>query len=373
MNSPKYVTKLDQISELTTEDKSALQVVTDKFVFRSNTYYNSLIDWNDPNDPIRKIVIPSESELSEYGQLDASLDTQNQVGDGIEHKYPDSALLLVNKVCGAYCRYCYRKRIFMAGNDEVSNDMTDAIAYIKDHPEINNVILSGGDPLIMKTDKIEKIIASLREIDHVNTIRIGSKMVAFNPFRILDDEKFHNMIRKYSTKEKRIYIMAQFNHPRELTEPAINAVNLLYELGARVLNQSPILKGVNDNVETLNLLFNKLASIGVQPYTILICRPEEGNLDYSIPIETALKIFTKAKYNCSGLARTAKLIMVPHLGKIEILGVKGDEILFRIHRPTDKGSEGKIIGFKRKPDALWWSDFAETKDGTIDYQELECL
>ena len=373
MDSPRYLTKLDHISELTEESKKHLQPVTEKFVFRSNTYYNGLIDWSNPEDPIRKIVIPSVEELSEYGQLDASLDKQNQVADGMEHKYPDSALLLVNSVCGAYCRYCFRKRIFMSGNDEVSTDMTDAIAYIKKHPEINNVILSGGDPLILSTNKIEKIIAPLREIDHVNTIRIGTKMVAFNPYRILNDKKFHAMVKKYSTKEKRLYIMSQFTHPRELTDVAVNGINLLYELGARVLNQTPILKGINDRVETINQLFNKLASVGVQPYTILICRPEEGNLGFSIPIEKALDIFTKAKANCSGLARTARLIMVPPLGKLEILGVKDDQILFKIHRPTDFSSEGKIISFKRNPEAFWWSDFEETKNGTIDYQELKCF
>lgn len=373
MDSPKYIVKLDQVSELSEQYRNSLHPVTEKFVFRSNTYYNSLIDWGNPEDPIRRIVIPSADELSDYGKLDASQDKQNQVADGMEHKYPDSALLLVNSVCGAYCRYCFRKRIFMKGNDEVSTDMTDAISYIKKHTEINNVILSGGDPLILSTNKLENIIGPLREIDHVNTIRIGTKMVAFNPYRILNDEKFHAMIRKYSTKEKRMYIMSQFTHPNELTDVAIRGINLLYELGARVLNQTPILKGINDSVEAINKLFNKLASVGVQPYTILICRPEEGNLGFSIPIERALEIFTKAKANCSGLARTAKLIMVPPLGKLEILGIKEDQILFRIHRPTDFNSEGRIISFKRNPDAFWWSDFEETKNGTINYQELTCF
>jgi KamA family protein len=370
MKSPQYITNIDRIAELNQESRELLYPVTDKFTFRTNSYYNSLINWNDPDDPIRKIVIPSAEELSEYGQLDASQDKQNQVAEGIEHKYPDSALLLVNRVCGGYCRYCFRKRIFMRGNDEVSTDMTDAINYIRQHPEINNVILSGGDPLIMSTEKIEKIIAPLREIDHVNTIRIGTKMVAYNPYRILHDEKFHAMVQKYSTREKRIYIMSHFTHPNEISDVAISGVNLLYELGARVLNQTPILKGINDRVEVLNQLFNKLASIGVQPYTILICRPEEGNISFSLPIERAIEIFTQAKANCSGLARTAKLIMVPPLGKIEILGLKDDDILFRIHRPTDFASEGKIISFKRNPDAVWWSDFAETQNGTINYQEL---
>jgi KamA family protein len=373
MYSPEYITKLERVPELTEECRKQLQPVVEKFVFRSNTYYNNLIDWTDAEDPIRKIVIPSVDELSHYGQLDASQDKQNQVAEGIEHKYPDSALLLVNSVCGAYCRYCFRKRIFMRGNDEVSRDLTEAINYIKEHTEINNVILSGGDPLILSTGKLEKIIAPLRDIDHVNTIRIGTKMVAYNPYRILNDGSLHEMIRRYSTKNKRIYIMSHFTHPRELTDVAIDGVNLLYELGARVLNQTPILKGINGRIETINALFNKLAAIGIQPYTILICRPEEGNIGFSMPIEKALDIFTKAKSKCSGLARTAKLIMVPPLGKIEILGLQGENILFRIHRPTDFNSEGKIISFKRNPEARWWSDFEETKNGTVNYQELACL
>ena len=146
---PRYINKLDQITGLSEADKLELKPVAEKFAFRTNDYYQSLIDWNDPHDPIRRIVMPDIQELDEFGELDASNELSYTVVKGLEHKYQDTALLLVNNVCGAYCRFCFRKRLFTDGNDEVTNDISDAVAYIEEHPEINNVLLSGGDPLIM--------------------------------------------------------------------------------------------------------------------------------------------------------------------------------------------------------------------------------
>jgi len=124
---PKYITSIDQVEGLSTEEKDQLRPITEKFVFRTNDYYQSLIDWNDPNDPIRRIIMPEVDELDEFGEWDACDEASYTVTRGLEHKYPDTALLLVNAVCGAYCRFCFRKRLFTAENDEVTNDVTDGV------------------------------------------------------------------------------------------------------------------------------------------------------------------------------------------------------------------------------------------------------
>lgn len=201
---PKYLTKLDQIPQLTEPEKRELQKVNDKFVFRTNDYYQSLIDWNDPNDPIKRIIMPDVQELNEWGELDASNEEKYTKVHGLEHKYTSTALLLVNEVCAAYCRFCFRKRLFMNENDEVTKDISEGLEYIKKNKEINNVLLTGGDPLVMSTSKLEPIIKQLREIDHVKIIRIGTKVPAFNPFRILNDPTLLEMFKTYSTNEKKI-------------------------------------------------------------------------------------------------------------------------------------------------------------------------
>jgi KamA family protein len=200
---PRYINNLDQVDALSDAERQQLKAVAEKFSFRTNDYYQSLINWDDPDDPIRRIVMPDIQELGEFGEMDASDEFSYTALKGLEHKYADTALLLVNNVCGAYCRFCFRKRLFTEGNDEVTNDVTNAITYIQEHPEINNVLLSGGDPLIMSTGKLGSIIKQLREIDHVRIIRIGTKMTAFDPYRILNDPSLLEMLSKYSLPNRK--------------------------------------------------------------------------------------------------------------------------------------------------------------------------
>ena len=266
----KYLTKLEQIPQLSESEREEMQQVNDKFVFRTNDYYQSLIDWDDPNDPIKRIIMPDVEELNEWGELDASNEEKYTKVHGLEHKYTSTALLLVNEVCAAYCRFCFRKRLFMNENDEVTKDISQGLEYIKNNKEINNVLLTGGDPLILSTSKLEPIIQQLREIDHVKIIRIGTKVPAFNPFRIINDPSLLEMFRKYSTAQKKIYIMAHFNHPRELTSQAIEGLNALMDSGVTLVNQTPMVKGVNDDPDVLAELFSKLSFIGVPPYYVCL-------------------------------------------------------------------------------------------------------
>ena len=354
---PRYINKLDQITGLSEADKLELKPVAEKFAFRTNDYYQSLIDWNDPHDPIRRIVMPDIQELDEFGELDASNELSYTVVKGLEHKYQDTALLLVNNVCGAYCRFCFRKRLFTDGNDEVVNDVTDAVAYIKEHPSINNVLLSGGDPLIMSTGKLTRIIQQLRDIDHVRIIRIGTKMTAFDPYRILNDPSLLEMLHKYSLPDRKIFVMAHFNHPRELTEPALKGLQLLQKAGAITVNQTPLIRGVNDKAEVVAELFGRLSYNGVVPYYLFLCRPTLGNEPYIVPVERGLEIFEEARRRLAGLAKQARLCMSHRTGKIEVVGKMDNKIVFRYHRAPNPLDCGRIMMFESDPTAGWLEDY----------------
>jgi lysine 2,3-aminomutase len=362
MKKAKYLTKLEQIPQLSQGEINRLSDVDEKFVFRTNDYYQSLIDWDDPEDPIRRIVIPDVQELDDWGQLDASDEESFTVAKGLEHKYDSTALLLVNEVCAAYCRFCFRKRLFMDENEEVTKDISEGLEYIRTHKEISNVLLTGGDPLIMSTSKLEPIIQQIREVDHVNIIRIGTKIPAFNPMRIYNDPSLEAMFRKYSTPEKRIYVMAHFNHPRELTPEAVRGLNFLLNAGATVVNQTPMIAGVNDDPDVLAEMFNKLSYMGIPPYYVFQCRPTLGNRIYVTPLEEAFEIFETARTRCSGLAKRARLVMSHSTGKIEVVGLTEENIYFKYLRSPIEDNDAKFMVFRRNPDAYWFDDYKELVD-----------
>ena len=355
----KYLTKLAQIPQLSEAERSDLEKVNEQFVFRTNEYYQSLIDWNDPDDPIRRIVMPDIQELDDWGQLDASNEEKYTKVKGLEHKYTSTALLLVNEVCAAYCRFCFRKRLFMDENDEVTKDISEGLEYIRKHKEITNVLLTGGDPMIMSTSKLEPIIKQIREIDHVKIIRIGTKIPAFNPHKIVNDPSLHEMIKTYSKDEKKIYIMAHFNHPRELTEIAVKGLNMLMQSGAIVVNQTPLIKGVNDDPDVLAELFNRLSFIGVPPYYVFLCRPTLGNEPFAIPVEDGYEIFEAARNKCSGLAKRARLVMSHETGKVEMVGMSDGQVFFKYNRSANVENDGKLLVFESNPDAYWFDDYEE--------------
>ncbi len=359
--SPKYLTKLEQIPQLSATERVDLEKVNKEFVFRTNDYYQSLIDWNDPNDPIRRIVMPDIQELVDWGQLDASNEEKYTKVRGLEHKYTSTALLLVNEVCAAYCRFCFRKRLFMDENDEVTKDISAGLEYIREHQEITNVLLTGGDPMIMSTSKLEPIIKQIREIDHVKIIRIGTKIPAFNPHKIVNDLSLHEMIKNYSTDEKKIYIMAHFNHPRELTEIAVKGLNMLMQSGAILVNQTPLIKGVNDDPDVLAELFNRLSFIGVPPYYVFLCRPTLGNEPFALPVEEGYKVFEEARKKCSGLAKRARLVMSHETGKVEMMGMLGGQVFFKYNRSADVDNDGKFLVCESNPDAYWFDDYEEAQ------------
>jgi len=358
----KYLTDLSKLSQIPDADREVLKQVTSRYAFRINDYYLGLIDWHDPQDPIRRLVIPSAEELQDSGRLDASDEHSNSPLKGVQHKYPDTVLLLCNEVCGAYCRYCFRKRLFMKENQEVSLDVSAGLAYIRAHPEVSNVLLTGGDPLMLGTKRLRQILHELRRIEHVQIIRIGSKMPAFNPWRILDDEELQQTLSSYSTPQKRIYLMAHFDHPRELTPAAIDGLAQFQRCGVITINQCPLVRDINDNAEVLAELFSKLSFAGVPPYYIFQCRPTSGNQTYKVPFVRGYSIIENAKRKVSGLARRAKYVMSHASGKIELVGMDYERIYMRYHRAKNPDDEGRFLIFERSDRAAWLEDLTPVEN-----------
>ncbi len=354
-----YITNVDQLTELSDAQRDELREVAAKFAFRSNDYYLSLINWDDPDDPIRRIVIPDAAELEPWGRPDPSDEHAYTIMPGLEHKYDSTALLLVSNVCDGICRYCFRKRVFAESHRERVEDMPAAIEYIREHPQISNVLLTGGDPLTLPTEKLVDVISQLRKIEHVRIIRIGTKVPVFNPFRISQDPQFLQMIDTFSTPSQKIYIMTHFSHPREFTAAAADAISMLYKAGAVIVNQCPLIRGVNDKPEILAELFRTAAAHGVPPYYLFQCRPALGNRGYTVPIEEGYSIFEQAKSHVSGLAKRAKFVMSHSSGKIEIVGKSEDRIYFKYHRAARNDDSGRFLVCRSNPDAYWFDDYEE--------------
>jgi KamA family protein len=363
----KYIRSLEQVEQLSAEEKRRLEPVAEEYVFRANDYYLNLIDWDDPRDPIRHLIMPHENELLEWGRLDASNEQAVTVAHGVQHKYHDTVLLLCNEVCGAYCRYCFRKRLFMDDNDETSNDISAGLAYIADHPEVNNVLLTGGDPLLMSTRRLREILAGLRKIPHVKIIRIGTKMPAFNPFRVLDDDELQAAFREYSTPQQRIYLMAHFDHPRELTDAAVDGIDACLRSGLICVNQCPLIKGVNDDAGVLAEMYQKLSYIGCPPYYLFQGRPTAGNEPFELPIVAGWKIFQQALARGSGLARRARFCMSHASGKIEILAVDEQHIYTRYHQAKDVRNLGRLRIYHRDDNADWLDQLRPLETGSRPY------
>lgn len=356
MPQPRYITDISKIETISNEERETFKKITDKFVFRANDYYLSLINWDNPNDPIRRLVIPNTGELEEYGNWDACDEEANYVVPGCQHKYKATALLIVSEVCGAYCRYCFRKRLFRNDVKEAQSDVTAGIEYIRNHPEISNVLLTGGDSLILSTKKIRSIVEELRTIPHVKIIRFGSKLPAFNPMRIYEDEELLQIFKEYSTADRKIYLMAHINHPQEITEHTRKAFQALMDAGVVVMNQTPILKGINDDPVVLGELLDELSWAGVAPYYFFQNRPVAGNSDFVIPFEKAVKIIEEAKALTSGLGKRVRYVMSHSSGKIEILAVENGKIYLKYHQAKNPDDYGKFMVYDCPKDAAWFDD-----------------
>lgn len=347
---------------LTKRESREMERVCEIFPFRLNDYYLSLINWKDDRDPIRKIVIPDPRELKGGGSLDPSSEKNYTRLPGLQHKYSQTGLLLLSDVCGGICRFCFRKRLFTGKERETIRDVSEGIEYIREHPEITNVLLTGGDPFSLETSRLEPVLKELRGIEHVNIIRIGSKMPAYNPYRFLNDPHLAEVLSRYSTSEKRIYVVAHYDHPREMTAPSIQAINQLQGAGVVVVNQMPILNEVNSDPRIFTDLFRRLSFAGISPYYVFQCRPSLGNLSFQTPVERSYDIIQQAWLRCSGLAKRARFVMSHTTGKIEVIGKTATHVFMRYHQAADPSDIGKTLVYRSNPLARWFDDYLHQPD-----------
>ena len=362
----RYVRSVDEIRQLSDAALEGLRDVEQTYAFRANDYYLGLIDWDDPDDPIRRLVVPNTTELADWGRLDASNEAAHTVAPGLQHKYRDTALVLAAPTCAAYCRYCFRKRLFMDDNDEAVLDADAAVTYVARHREISNVLLTGGDPLVLDTDRLLDLLHRFAAIEHVRVVRIGSKTPAFNPFRILDDPRLTAGIDHTAQSGTGVYLMAHFDHPRELTRPAREAIQALQRAGAHVVNQCPLIRGVNDDPQVLARLFTNLTVLGAPQYYLFQGRPTAGNRPYTVPLVEGWRIFDAARRRCSGLSRRARFCLSHTTGKIEILGVDRRHIHCRYHRARDPELESRVVVCHRDDRAYWFNDLVQVGGGLHD-------
>lgn len=354
----KYINKLSQVPELSDEEHGRMEKVAEFFKFRTNSYYLSLINWDDPDDPIKKLILPDEEELADtVSLLDASHEAAVTVAPGTEHKYTTTGLILVSRVCGAQCRFCFRKRIFMPDNTEITPDLEPAYKYISEHKEITNVLLTGGDAFMLSTKKIAEVLERLRAIPHVRIVRFGSKLPAFNPYRFIDDPELLDLLESYSKTNERIYIVCQFNHANELSDVARQAIDMILKRGIIMINQTPILVGINDDPDTLTDLFRNLAETGIPPYYVFQCRPTRGNAHFKTSMVDGIDITETAKKRISGLAKRFRYAGSHASGKIEILGYDDEWQYFKYHQSKDPKYYGQFFKLPRKNDAKWWDDW----------------
>lgn len=356
----KYVHTIEQLKEyisLTSEEEEEIREVVKIHPLKITKYYLSLIDPHNKNDPLRQMVIPSVDELDVSGEYDTSGEKENTKTIGLQHKYSQTALILVTNRCAAYCRHCFRKRLIGLPSKEILSRFDEAIDYLKEHKEIDNVLISGGDPFVLPTKIIKTFLEKLSTVKHLRFIRFGTRIPLVLPGRILENKSLLKLLKKYSEKTKKIYIVTHFNHPREITKKSVEAINKLLACGLIINNQTVLLKGVNDNPTVLSELMLKLTSIGVNPYYVFQCRPvKRVKHHFQIPLVKAYKIIEEAKKKLDGHSKRFKYIMAHKTGKIEIIGILKGYMYFKYHQAKDSKNLGKFFKKKIKKNAGWLDD-----------------
>jgi len=351
------VTTLEQLKkyvDLPPEDQKRLKRVIERHPMSITRYYLSLIDWSDPDDPLRKMAVPSVEELNLSGSYDTSGERKNTKMPGLQHKYSQTALILATNKCATYCRYCFRKRLVGLPTEEVIHRFSMAVNYIKKHTEINNVLISGGDPFMLSTRVIEKFLEKLSVIPHLDFIRFGTRVPVTFPERISEDKDLLKLLERYAFRNKKIYIVTQFNHPREITDMSKDAIDMLTRSGIIVNNQSVLLRGVNDNPDILAELQNKLVGIGVNPYYVFQCRPvKRVKHQFAIPLYKGYWIVEEAKKKLNGHSKRFRYVMSHRTGKIEIVGIMNDEIYLKYNQAENDKNIGKFFKKKLNKKATW--------------------
>lgn len=297
----KYIT-------LSAEEEEGVKKTLETLRMAITPYYFSLMDINDPNCPVRKQAIPSIKEIhkAEADLLDPLHEDEDSPVPGLTHRYPDRVLLLITDMCSMYCRHCTRRRFAGANDDAMPMDRIDkAIEYIAKTPQVRDVLLSGGDALLVSDETLEYIISKLRAIPHVEIVRIGSRTPVVLPQRITPE--LVEMLKKYHP----IWLNTHFNHPKEVTPESKKACELMANAGIPLGNQSVLLRGINDCVHVMKRLVHDLVKMRVRPYYIYQCDLSMGLEHFRTPVSKGIEIIEGLRGHTSGYAVPTFVVDAP--------------------------------------------------------------
>lgn len=305
-NSLKSIEDLSQHISFDSEEKTLLRQVIKKFHMKVPLHFFSLIkNLDDIDDPIRKQCIPSKEELRKdgYANIDPLGEVKTSPVPCLVHRYPDRVLLLVTGQCFMYCRHCTRKRLWHNKNYEPSlKDIDSALAYIKSNKTIREVVVSGGDPLTLATEKLDYILSAVSRLSNIGSIRLGTRAPVVMPSRV--DDNLASTLGKY----KNLWINVQFNHPNEITKQSIEALQKLQSQGIPINNQSVLLKGINDDTKVMTELCQKLQDIRVRPYYLFQCDPVIGATHFRTPLLKGIEIIENMRGHISGMCVPAFVV-----------------------------------------------------------------
>ena len=305
------VEELSKLIPLSVKEQAQLKLVITKYPLSVTPYYLSLIDISNLDDPIRKQAIPSFQEITfaDMGMEDPLEERKDSVVPGLVQRYSDRVLMVLTDICPMFCRHCTRKREWQHGGwVRTAGEIEIMLDYIRNNKNIRDVIISGGDPLTLSTRRLEEVISKIRQIEHVEVIRIGTRFPVVMPQRI--DDELCAMLSKYGP----IWLNTHFNHPREITPESALACDRLLRSGVPVNNQSVLLRGVNDSVETQLKLCQGLLKIKVRPYYLFQCDEVQGAEHLRTPVETGVRIMEGMRGRTSGLAIPTFVIDIPQGG-----------------------------------------------------------
>ncbi len=310
------VEEIEKIFPLTESERKALST-PNLFRVDITPYFISLIDPDDPDDPVRRQIIPTDLEMVPFTAMmeDSLAEDRHSPVPGLVHRYPDRVLMLVTTQCASYCRYCTRSRIVGDPAAQFSRQEFDMqIDYLKRTPQVRDVLLSGGDPLVLAPKILEEILSRLREIPHIEIVRIGSRVPVFLPMRVTDE--LCDMLQKYHPLWMNIHV----NHPNEITKELAEACDRLTRAGIPLGNQSVLLAGVNDNVHIQRQLVQDLVRIRVRPYYLYQCDLVEGAGHFRTPVAKGIEIIEGLRGHTSGYAVPQYIVDAPGGGgKIPVM------------------------------------------------------
>lgn len=298
--------QLGALLSLPEGELAVIRAQSQRFRWAISPYYFSLIDPRDPDDPIRRMIVPSSLEDTAAGLDDPLGEKQDQVAPGLTHRYPDRVLFVVTSFCSSYCRFCIRKRNWRNSDAARSkSEIDEAIAYLRAHDEVRDVLISGGDPLTLPLEQLEYILSQLRTVPHVEFVRVGSREPVMLPLRVSDE------LLRVLDRHGPLWINTHFNHPREITEESAAAVERLARLGIPIGNQTVLLKGVNDDLATMRSLVHGLLRIRVRPYYLYQADPVVGATHLRTSVEDGIALIEGLRGHTTGLAVPTFVIDAP--------------------------------------------------------------